>query len=117
MLKKLRLFTAAIFVLFTVSCYYDKEELLYTGSNCSGVDAKFSTTVSAIIQSRCAIPGCHDAASTNIGGPFTNFTQVKNKAAHIKFQVATGLMPQGSSLTAAERKSISCWVDSGAPNN
>jgi hypothetical protein len=26
-------------------------------------------------------------------------------------------MPQGSTLTTAQKNSILCWIDSGAPNN
>lgn len=100
------------------SCYYDTAELLYPGgTNCSGVSPSFSTEVSALIQSRCATAGCHDATATNTGGPLTNYTQIKNKAASIKTSVLNGSMPQGSTLTAAEKKTISCWVDNGGLNN
>ena len=99
-------------------CFYDKEELLYpTAKDCSTVDAHFAAQVQPLIQTRCAIAGCHDAASGNVGGPFTNYTQIKNKAGSIKTQVTSGAMPQGSTLTVEQIQLISCWVDSGAPNN
>ena len=118
MSKKSILFGLSVVLIFGNACYYDKEELLYpsAGNNCQGVAAKF-TQVNSIIQSKCAISGCHDAASTNSGGPFLNYSQIKNHAFNIKIQVQTGLMPQSGSLTPAELKSIVCWVDSGAPNN
>lgn len=100
------------------SCFYDKEELLYPGANdCSTGNISFAADVQPLIQTSCAIAGCHDAGSGNKGGPFTNYTQIKNKAATIKGQVTSGAMPQGSSLTAAQIQLISCWVDSGALNN
>jgi hypothetical protein len=107
-------------VLFTVlaGCYYDKEELLYpAASDCSTINVRFATQVAPLIQTRCAIAGCHDASSGNAGGPFTNYTQIQLKAAQIKTQVESGAMPQGSSLSAAEIRLLSCWVTSGAPNN
>lgn len=116
MLKKI-MFIISGFVLLA-GCYYDKEELLYPGgSTCNGVDAKFSTKVFPLMQSRCAIAGCHDATSTNFGGPFTNYNQIKTKSIEIRSAVLSGLMPQGSSLTADEIKLITCWVESGSPNN
>lgn len=100
------------------SCYNDREDLLYPSiTDCNTLNAEYAADIAPIIQSSCAIPGCHDAASGNKGGPFTNFTQVKNKAAIIKAQVVSGAMPQGLSLSQEQIKLISCWVDSGAPNN
>lgn len=116
MIRKTSFALALVFLL--AGCYYDKEELLYPEpSDCSTINAKFSTQVAPLIQTRCAISGCHDASSGNAGGPFTNYTLISAKAANIKGQVRSGAMPQGSSLTAAEIQLISCWVDSGAPNN
>lgn len=108
----------AVVVLASAGCYYNKEELLYPGgSNCQGAASKFSN-VNPIIQSKCAFSsGCHGAGSTNAGGPLTDYNLIKNKAANIKLQVQTGLMPQMGSLTAAELQSIVCWVEAGAPNN
>jgi uncharacterized membrane protein len=116
MLKKI-MFAITGFVLFA-GCYYDKEDLLYPGGTpCGGVDAKFSTKVFPLMQNRCAIGGCHDAASTNHGGPFTNYDQIKAHVIEIRSAVLSGLMPQGSSLTADEIKLITCWIEGGAPNN
>lgn len=100
------------------SCYNDKEELLYpSGANCSTVGAKYTADVSPIIQSRCAISGCHDAGSINGPGELTSFDKIKNAAVQIKSAVVSRYMPQGATLTTAEIKKITCWVDSGAPNN
>lgn len=104
--------------LLVCACYYNKEEILYPSAvNCSTIGAQFSTDIMPIVQNKCAIAGCHDAASTNKGGPFTSYSAIKNKATLIKSQVLSGAMPQGSSLTAIQIQNISCWVDNGAPNN
>ena len=118
MSKKIFLFGLLAIMFLVSACYYDKEELLYPSSvdPCQGVASKF-TEVNSIMKTKCAISGCHDATSTNSGGPFLNYSQIKNHTVDIKFQVQTGLMPQTGSLTAAELKTIVCWIDSGAPNN
>ena len=97
------------------SCQNNKDLLPVPGKECPIVPPKFNNQVQAIIQTHCAIPQCHDAGSTNLGGPFTNYRLVKNKAQTIKVQVVNRFMPQGSSLSAENIKTISCWVDSGAP--
>jgi len=118
MIKKIGFCCLAALVLVASGCYYDKEELLYPGgSNCQGAASKFSQ-VNPIIQTKCSFSSsCHATGTSNIGGPLTTYDQIKNKAAQIKLQVQTGLMPQTGSLTAAELQSIVCWVESGAPNN
>jgi len=113
-----KIISALILTAVLTGCYYDKEELLYPGTNdCSTLSPSFTTHVMPIIQTSCAIAGCHDATSGNKGGPFVNYNQVKDKASTIKSQVLSGAMPQGSSLTSAQIQVISCWVSSGAVNN
>jgi hypothetical protein len=100
-------------VVAAVGCEYSKSEVL---PDCATVPAKFSTDVLPLIHSKCAI-ACHNTLSTNKGGPLTNYTEIKNKASLVKFMVETRQMPQVGSLTDAEIKVISCWVDAGAENN
>jgi uncharacterized membrane protein len=118
MLKKSVLVILAAVGLCTAGCYNDKEELLYPGgSNCIGAANKFSD-VNPIVQTKCAFSSaCHGAGTTNVGGAFTSYDLMKAKASQMKLQVQTGLMPQTGSLTDAEKKSIICWIESGAPNN
>ena len=95
------------------SCDYNKSDVL---PECATVPARFAADVLPLIHSKCAI-ACHNAFSTNAGGPLTNYTQIKAKADLIKFMVETRQMPQVGSLTDAEIQVISCWVEAGAPNN
>lgn len=90
-----------------------------TGStlDCSTVPKSFSTDINPIVQSFCNASGCHAAGSTNGPGPLTNYTQVFNARASIRPAIASGLMPQGSSLTTAQKNSFLCWIDNGAPEN
>lgn len=89
-----------------------------TTVNCSSVTNKaYAADVSPIIQSVCAASGCHANGSTNGPGALTTYTQVFNARTQIRSAVSSGLMPQGSTLSAAQKNSILCWIDSGAPNN
>jgi hypothetical protein len=86
--------------------------------DCSKVTNKdFAADINPIIQSTCNQQGCHDIGSTNGPGPLTNYTQFFNARSAIRPAIQSGLMPQNSTLTTAQKNSILCWIDSGAPNN
>jgi hypothetical protein len=116
MIKKITGLLAGSMLLF-YGCYNDKEEILYGASTCDGVNASFAADVNPIIQSSCAKSGCHAAGSSNGPGALTSYEQIKNAAPLIKSAVVSRFMPEDGSLTNSQIKSISCWVDSGAPNN
>ena len=88
-----------------------------TNVDCSVVPKTYSADVSPIISTRCAISGCHAAGSFNGPGELINYQEIFNSRTSIRSAIASGLMPQGSSLTQAQRNSITCWIDNGAPNN
>jgi uncharacterized membrane protein len=115
--------TPAFLILLTglvfTQCSKDKNN---TNNNftvdCSTVTNKaFAANISPLVQSRCAIPGCHAAGSGNGPGALTTYAQISSASARIRTAVANGTMPQGSTLTTAEKNSIVCWIDSGSPNN
>jgi hypothetical protein len=116
MIKKIALVLTGTILLFN-SCYNDKEELLYPGATCDGVAASYSAHVQPIIESVCAVSGCHGTGETNGPGQLTNYTEVKNAAIQIKQAVVSRFMPQDTTLTNTQIRTISCWVDAGAPNN
>ena len=116
MIKKIAGVLTGVVLLF-YSCYNDKEEILYGTVSCDGVNASFAANVFPIIQANCAVPDCHAAGSTNGPGPLTTYTEIKNAADHIKPAVVSRFMPKDGSLTTTQIKTISCWVDAGAPNN
>lgn len=107
-----------VFIVTLAGCSKDNDSGGGTTVNCSTVPNKaFAADVSPIIQSVCAIDGCHGFGSANGPGPLTNYTQVFNARVKIRSAVASGAMPQGSTLSSAQKNSIICWIDSGAPNN
>ena len=73
----------------------------------------FMNDVKPIMDARCL--SCH-----GVGGNFPelkNYTEVSNHATMAKNEVASGRMPKGAALTAAQIKSIVDWVDEGALDN
>ena len=106
----------ALFISGVVACSKDNG-----GTNtldCSAVTNKsFAADIDPIIQSTCNVASCHMAGSVNGPGPLTNYNQIFSARSEIRAAIASGLMPQNGSLTTAQRNSILCWIDSGAPNN
>ena len=88
-----------------------------TAASCTSVPKSFATDVNPIIQSFCNVSGCHNTGSTNGPGPLTNYSQVFSARISIRTAIATGAMPQNATLSAAQKNSILCWIDSGADNN
>lgn len=90
-----------------------------TTVDCNTVTNKaFAADVAPIISSSCAInSGCHASGSGNGPGPLTNHTQIFAARSSIRSSVSNGTMPKNGSLSAAQKNSIICWIDSGAPNN
>jgi hypothetical protein len=85
---------------------------------CNTVTTKnFANDVNPIIQTFCNQAACHDPGSSNGPGQLTNYTEIFNARLAIKGQVQAGLMPQNTTLTTAQKNTIICWIDSGAPNN
>jgi uncharacterized membrane protein len=105
----------------TPGCYYDKEELLYPGSNqvvdCTTVEAKFAANVSPLISSQCATSGCHDATASG-GLVFQTHAQVSAAKDRINTRVLVEkTMPPAGPLQPAAINILKCWIENGAPNN
>ncbi len=89
-----------------------------TTVNCSTVSNKtFAADVNPIIQASCNVVSCHAAGSSNGPGPLTNYAQISAANNTIRAAVSSGRMPQGGTLTTAQKNSIICWIDNGALNN
>jgi len=86
--------------------------------DCSGAAKSFATDVSPIIQSSCATnSSCHGTGSQNGPGPLVTYSQIFTSRADIRSAVASGLMPQNSVLSNADKNTILCWIDNGASQN
>lgn len=112
------IFTVSLVVMvFLDSCvYHDFSE------NICAEEISFAEDISPIIQTKCAIPDCHNGDM----GPslnWTNFEQFHARAQSglVKYRVTNHIMPPSSSiagpLTQEQINAIACWADQGAQNN
>ena len=85
--------------------------------DCGTITTTFSGSVSPLMNTSCAKSDCHNSGSTNGPGALTTYTQIFNARAKIRTVVANGSMPRDASFTAAQKATITCWIDAGAPNN
>jgi hypothetical protein len=109
-----------ITIVISISCTKDGSGSGGGSGNldCSTVSNKdFAATVNPIIQNSCNIISCHASGSFNGPGAITNYNEVFANRTAIRSAVASGQMPKSGSLTTAQKNSILCWIDSGAPNN
>lgn len=115
----------AIFLAFTVSCYYDNEESLYPSLNsaCDTTNVTFSGQIVPLLLNNCL--SCHSNATAPGSGngiALENYADVKARAAAISGSInQTGShspMPKnGSKLNACLIIQFDIWVRKGTPNN
>lgn len=77
----------------------------------------FSGPIKTIIDTRCALSGCHAAGTGS--RDWTNLDNLKANATAIKTRTGSKSMPPAGStaLTQDQINQIACWVDDGAPTN
>ena len=98
------------------SCSYENIEDLAEVAQCG--DESLSSDVIPIMDVNCTFSGCHLNSSSI--PDFSDPEVIIQNATRIKARVVSRTMPPASSgltLTQDEISTISCWVDSGAPNN
>ncbi|WP_276373857.1 hypothetical protein [Chryseolinea sp. H1M3-3] len=85
------------------------------------VTISFTSQVKPIINTNCAVSGCHNG---DLGADknWTVFSTLQGKIANVKDRInrppgTPGHMPAFGSLTQDEITTISCWVDQGGQNN
>jgi len=107
------------------SCYYDKADLLYPGTNapCDSITAiSYSQHVKPLLQQYCY--GCHSGASPS--GNIAMGTYATDKAiavngklfGTINYSSGFSPMPAGDpKLTNCKIAVIKKWIDANTPNN
>lgn len=116
--KKIHTISAAFVICSLFFACSKKNDDGGSSQDCSGTTNKaFAADVNPLIQTFCNQSFCHSTGSTNGPGPLTNYSEIFNARVRIRGQVQAGLMPQNTTLTAAQKNSIICWIDAGAPNN
>ena len=85
--------------------------------NCNGAAINFTADVFPIFQSVCGQSGCHNSGSVNGPGPLTNYAEINAAKGLIRPAIISAFMPRNTTLTSAQKNTIICWIDAGAPNN
>ena len=86
-------------------------------TDCATIPKTFSDA-HQIIQTTCATTvTCHDNGSSRGPGPLVTYEQIFAAKNDIRSAVQNGSMPRNRTLTSAQKASIICWIDSGAPQN
>ena len=102
-------------LLLAGACEYKNEEELFGKEAQCADEVFFLTDIQPIIQTNCAISGCHASGGTS--PELTSFEKVAARAADVVRETQSGHMPpasSGKSLSAEEINRISCWVQQGA---
>lgn len=79
----------------------------------------FSASVKPIIDTNCAVTGCHVPGDQQIPN-FQVTDNIFNNAISIGANTSAGIMPppgSGYSLTEEEIQILACWADDGGPDN
>lgn len=106
-------------VLLASGCYYDVEAELYPGSFCDTTAVTFSANVRPIIQSNCAVPGCHVSGGSG-PGDFTTYSGLAGKVQDGSFADRVFVqrnMPPSGALGSCDQNILKNWVDAGHPDN
>lgn len=108
----------ALGILALPGCYYDNEEELYPNSFCDTTNVTWSGTIQPLVQTSCAIPGCHVPGSQS--PDLSSYAGVSANASAIRGVVVDGSpisMPPSGKLPACSQQAIALWVAAGAPQN
>jgi len=88
------------------ACKKDSQSQSYTPT-CDGSVKSYNADVSPLINNYCG--GCHQN--------FTSNNQLFANSSMVRSMIASGQMPQGSTLTITQKNTIICCIDNGALNN
>ena len=95
-------------------------------SNCSPDTVYFQNTIGPLINSTCAMPGCHDATTKASGVNLSTYTNIVkyvsagNAAGSTLYTITkSGSMPRGTvpKYTTAQLTQLQTWINQGAKNN
>jgi hypothetical protein len=97
-----------------------KKERPLEKTDCSKINASYSSDIKKIIKFYCLNHGCHGSGDSN--GDFSTYEGLKDKAdnGRLRERVLNNRdMPRRDLgiITIDDLRKIKCWLDSGAPNN
>lgn len=117
-----------VFIFFTLfiitSCGSESSDPVPGGGNemetdeCEGTSFTYSNDIANIVNSNCALAGCHVQGNSEGIPDFTQYQNLFDRRSTISSRVNAGTMPpstSGITLTDAQKLAITCWVKAGAP--
>lgn len=102
-------------------CGKDDDDPKGPDCNITGVDFSYTSNIKGIIDRHCI--SCHAPGSGVADADQFDFRTYESMkphldAGHVLDRVVIDKdMPQGGSMTQAERDSINCWIQAGYPKN
>ena len=127
---KFQFFLAFGAILLLPSCKHELPEAIDDSSPCLSGVVYFKNDVLPILQSNCAMSGCHDAATAREGIRLTDYANVMRAGVEagksgnsdlyevlVENDPKDIMPPPPAKLTADQIKTIKDWIDQGAKNN
>ncbi len=115
-MNKIKILIVVALSLNIMSCYNDKEEKLYPNSfgACDTTKLTYTNGISTIVNTNCAISGCHAA-----GGTFPQLNTYELLIANIDRVKARAIdsknMPAPSGMSSCNISKLQHWIDIGKP--
>lgn len=125
-------FFIAIAAIAFAGCYTDNKEELYPDNNtgggggnaCDTSGMSFATDIQPILNTNCALSGCHKTGSATGGYILDTYAGVNATVSSgrllgsINHETGYSPMPKNSSkLASCDINKITAWVNAGALNN
>lgn len=106
--------------LVQMGCYKDNKESMFPNTGiCDTANVTWTKDVRAIVNTSCAISGCHNAAASG-GYDLSNFAGVKMMVDNNRFLavIESGSMPKNASkLDDCTINKVRSWIAKGALQN
>jgi len=99
------------------SCFYDNEETLYP-DNCDLTNSSFPTVIMPIIETNCAVSGCHVQGTGRVDlSSYQGVVNIANDGQLVKKAFVEKSMPPARPLSNCNIKLIQAWMDNGMQAN
>ena len=112
------LVTALCGVILLISCEKDEDPSV----DCTGLTPTYTSEIKAILDTSCALSGCHNAGTQQEGIDLSNYADAKIVSSEDRFLGAINHqngytpMPQNSAKLSTDKINLlTCWVQNGSP--
>lgn len=128
-MRKALIIISAVFLICAQACQFNNEEELFPrpSGGCDTTEAKYSVAVSKVLNTNCALAGCHKGPAVRQSiGDFENHEGAKiyldakkqRFLNAINHNAGTSPMPKnGAKLDPCDILMLEIWIKEGYPNN